>query len=243
MRPRRQPQSYRFGDLILDGGRRRVRRGPTTLHMGRLSYDMLRALLGAAPNVLSQEEFARAVWAGRLVTPETVTQRVKLLRDALDDDAQRPRYVGLIRGQGYRLLPEVIAINPDAKVRQTLAVLPFENLSGDVEDGYFAVGVHEEILSHLAKLEFFNVLARTSVRAYENTQRPITEIAAELDVSAVMEGSIRYAKNRVRITAQLIDGVTGIHLWADSFEHDRSSPFVIQDDIARRIAVGVSGEV
>ena len=241
--PHHQPRCYRFGDLLIDGGRRRVCRGPTTIRMGRLSYDMLCVLVGAAPNVVTQDRFARGVWAGRLVTPETVTQRVKLLRDALDDDAQSPRYIGLVRGQGYRLLPQVTALNPQSRDRQSLAVLPFENLSRDPEDGYFAIGIHEEILSHLAKLRLFNVLARTSVRAYENTQRPITEIASELGVGVVVEGSIRYAKNRVRITAQLIDGASGVHLWADSFERDRSSTFAVQDEVARRIAVGVSGEV
>lgn len=76
MKPRRRPRCYRFGDLLLDGGRRRVRRGPTTIRMGRLSYDMLYVLVCAAPNVVSQDEFRWGVWAGRLVTPKTVTQRV-----------------------------------------------------------------------------------------------------------------------------------------------------------------------
>ncbi len=74
--PHHKPQCYRFGDLLLDGGRRRVRRGPVTIRIGRLSYDMLCVLVGAAPNVVTQDEFARGVWAGRLVTPETVIERV-----------------------------------------------------------------------------------------------------------------------------------------------------------------------
>ena len=242
MTPHARAQCYRFADLTLDCDCRQLHRGESSVHLGRLSYEMLHALAAAAPHVVTQEGFAAAVWAGRLVTPETVTQRVKLLRDALGDNAQGPRYVGLVRGQGYRLLPKVTVFTSDSRAPQTLAVLPFENLSRDPEDGYFAVGVHEEILSHLARSRHFNVLARTTVREYEDTHRSITEIATALGAGAVMEGSIRYAKNRVRITAQLIDGVTGAHLWAESFEHDRSDPFATQDDVANRIAAAVSGQ-
>lgn len=76
VKPQRQRRCHHFGDLLLDGGRLRVRRGPTTIRMGRLSYDMLSVLVGAAPNRVTQDEFARGVWAGRLVTPEPVTQRL-----------------------------------------------------------------------------------------------------------------------------------------------------------------------
>ena len=242
MEPRAQRPRYRFGDLTLDEGRRRVSRGRTTIELGKLTYEMLRVLVKAAPNVLTHDEFAEGVWASRLVTPETVTQRVKLLRDALGDDARSPRYIGLVRGQGYRLLPHVRVMDAVEHGRQFVAVLPFENLSRDPEDGYFAVGVHEEILTQLARVPDLQVLARTSVRWYEDVRRPITEIAAELGVGSVMEGSIRYEENRVRITAQLIDGASGAHLWAESFEHERSDSFAIQDDVADRISTAVSGQ-
>ena len=120
-----------------------------------------------------------------------------------------------------------------------LAVLPFENLSGIEEDRFFAVGVHEEILTHLARLGDLIVMARTNVRGYENSTRPIQQIADELGVGAVMEGSIRYANDKVRITAQLIDGETGAHLWADSFEHNRKNAFEVQNAVATCIAAAV----
>jgi Tol biopolymer transport system component/DNA-binding winged helix-turn-helix (wHTH) protein len=99
--------TYRFGDLTLDAGLRRLERAGEPIELGKLTYALLVALVDAAPNVVSHEELVQRVWGGRLTSPETVTQRVKLLRDALGDSADQPRYIGLVRGQGYRLLPPV----------------------------------------------------------------------------------------------------------------------------------------
>src|SRR5688572_17371915 len=98
---------YRFADLTLDVGRRRVTRNGEALHLGKLTYEMLVALVEAAPNVVTQDQLADRVWSGRFATPETVAQRVKLLRSALDDDTSHPRYIEVQRGQGYRLIPPV----------------------------------------------------------------------------------------------------------------------------------------
>ncbi|NIP51517.1 MAG: tetratricopeptide repeat protein [Phycisphaerae bacterium] len=118
----------------------------------------------------------------------------------------------------------------------SVAVLPFENRSPNPDDAYFAAGIHEEILSHLAKLKQLNVIARTSVMQYAGVARHIAEIADELNVGAVMEGSVRYAGDQVRVTAQLIDGATGTHLWTESYDGDLADIFTIQADIAKRIA-------
>jgi DNA-binding winged helix-turn-helix (wHTH) protein/Tol biopolymer transport system component len=102
-----KPLAYRFADLTLDIGQRRLERGGQPIELGKLTYALLVALVESAPNVLTHEDLERRVWGGRLTTPETVTQRVKLLRDALQDDAERPRYVALVRGQGYKFIPPV----------------------------------------------------------------------------------------------------------------------------------------
>src|SRR5690554_4980191 len=101
------PARYELADLTLDTGPRGVTRAGEPIELPKLTYALLVALVEAAPNVLTLDELVRRVWGGRHTSPETVTQRVKLLRDALGDDAERPRYVGLVRGQGYRLLPPV----------------------------------------------------------------------------------------------------------------------------------------
>jgi TolB-like protein/DNA-binding winged helix-turn-helix (wHTH) protein len=98
---------YRIADLVIDVGRRSVRRGTSQIHLSKLSFDVFRALIEAAPNVVSNDELSRAVWKDVVVGPESVTQRVKLLRDALGDNHATPRYIVGLRGQGYRVLPEV----------------------------------------------------------------------------------------------------------------------------------------
>ena len=128
-------------------------------------------------------------------------------------------------------------------LHNSVAVLPFENLSPDPEDAYFAAGIHEEILSYLTKIKDLSVIARTSVRKYADTEKSISEIARELGVGTVMEGSVRYAGERVRVTAQLIDAATDNHLWSEVYERDLADVFAIQADIAARIAEALEAEL
>jgi TolB-like protein/Tfp pilus assembly protein PilF len=122
------------------------------------------------------------------------------------------------------------------RLPNSVAVLPFENLSPDPDNAYFAAGIHEEVLNALVKLQNLSVISRTSVIRYATSELSIPEIATQLNVETVMEGSVRYAGDRVRITAQLIDARTDEHLWSDTYERDFADVFGIQADIAMNIA-------
>jgi DNA-binding winged helix-turn-helix (wHTH) protein len=98
------PRIYRAGELTLDAGRQEVRCGANRVHVGELTYRLLLALIEAAPNVITHDELAKAVWDGRAVSNETISQRIKLLREAIGDDPHKPRYIEILRGRGYRLL-------------------------------------------------------------------------------------------------------------------------------------------
>jgi TolB-like protein/Flp pilus assembly protein TadD len=124
----------------------------------------------------------------------------------------------------------------------SVAVLPLENLSPDPDNAYFAAGMHEEILNHLAKLSNLNVISRTSVVRYADSGLSIPEIADELNVETVIEGSVRYANNRVLVTVQLIDPETDAHLWSESYNRDLSDVFAIQADIAMNVANSLQAE-
>ena len=112
--PRPAPAVYRLDDLVIDTGRLAVLRGDAEIPLPRLSFDLLVALTESAPDVVTLEQLMERVWPGLVVSPETVSQRVKLLRDALDDDARRPRYVAGVRGRGYRIAQPVLRLEPGA---------------------------------------------------------------------------------------------------------------------------------
>lgn len=124
----------------------------------------------------------------------------------------------------------------------SVAVLPFENLSPDPDNSYFAAGIHETILNELAKLRNMNVIARTSVLRYADGQTPIPEIARVLNVGTVMEGSVQYAEGRILVTAQLIDPATSAHLWSENYDREFADIFAIQADIALNIANALETE-
>lgn len=276
-----EPLRFRFADLVLDVGRRRLQRGATTLPLGKLTYRLLVTLVRAAPNVVTHEELIQHVWGGRSTTPETVTQRVKLLRAALGDDAEQPRYVGLVRNHGYRFLPRVETLPPedasgaalstgarparraglaaaaiagaalaalagagavwlsedDAQAAPlSVAVLPLADLSAGGNSEYFADGMTEALIANLAKLTGLRVISRTSVMRYRDEAKSVPQIARELGVTAVLEGSAQLDGERVRVTAQLIDGRTDQHLWAETYDRDLQDVLSLQSEIARTIA-------
>jgi TolB-like protein/Flp pilus assembly protein TadD len=129
------------------------------------------------------------------------------------------------------------------RTTSSIAVLPFVNLSADEENQYFADGLTEDVITHLSKIGALRVISRTSVMRYKDTQKGLPEIAAELGVEKLIEGSVRRLQDRVRITAQLIDASTDEHVWAETYDRQMSDIFLIQSDIARQIAAALEAEV
>jgi TolB-like protein/Tfp pilus assembly protein PilF len=134
------------------------------------------------------------------------------------------------------------AVAQTSVLANSVAVLPFDNLSPDPAHAYFAAGIHEETLNQLAKIEALAVIARGTVLNYADSTQSVPEIARELNVESVLEGSVRYAGNRVRITVQLIDGRTGTQLWSNAYDRDLTDVFAIQTDIARHITTALKAE-
>ena len=147
----------------------------------------------------------------------------------------------------FEMEAAIVAEAPQREVLpNSVAVLPLENLSLNPEDAFFAAGIHDELLNQLAKIRDLNVIARTSVLRYaDKGEMSIPEIAAELKVQAVMEGTVRYGGNRVRITTQLIDGDSNTHLWSQTYESefDVENIFAIESDIAMQIAAALEAEL
>ncbi len=145
-----------------------------------------------------------------------------------------------IRSRGDRAVTsdEPLAL-PD---KPSIAVLPFENMSGDPEQEYFADGIAEDIITALSRFRWFFVIARNSSFTYKGGAVDVKQVARELGVRYVLEGSVRKAANRVRITAQLIDATSGRHLWAERYDRDLQDIFAVQDEITSAITAAVGPE-
>jgi adenylate cyclase len=144
----------------------------------------------------------------------------------------------------YRIRPGAAAAEPAQRAlslpdKPSIAVLPFANMSGDVEQEYFADGVSEDIITALSRLRWFFVIARNSSFVYKGRTVDIKHVGRELGVRYVLEGSIRRAEKRVRITAQLIDAATGNHVWADRYDGDLSDVFALQDKITNSVVAAI----
>ena len=126
-----------------------------------------------------------------------------------------------------------------AHARSEIAVLPFQNLSSGGPHAYFAGGLHEEILTQLAKVSALKVISRTSVMGYEGTSKPMKEIATELGVGSIVEGSVQVEGERLRVNVQLIDAATDEHLWAERYDRTLADAFAIQSEVAQKIVAAV----
>jgi TolB-like protein/Flp pilus assembly protein TadD len=155
--------------------------------------------------------------------------------------------IALILAWAFDITPEGIKRTDDVDLAQaqrrraeaipakSIAVLPFENLSDDPENAYFADGVHDDILSSLAKISDLKVISRTSVRQYKEGVRNLREIAQALGVAHILEGTVRRTGNRVRVNAQLINAQTDAHIWGDTFDRELENLFALQSELADRI--------
>lgn len=350
-----EPTRYRIANATIDVGAGRVLVHGQELTLPPLSFRFLQMLVSRAPNIVTTDELMAEVWAGTVVNDETVTQRAKLLRDALATVDSDTTYIETVRGRGYRLAPAaepltnthaggdaghgVLAWLYERRIPQTagayavvawvvlqladiviqqlelppwvfrsllvvlgvgfplvivaatvvgtsrksggslrtrrvgvvamtlavvlaasawwgatdigngrsqpasgalpgIAVLPFKDLSPEGDKAYFSDGIHDELLNKLSATGAFQVPSRTTMERFRNSDKKTTAIASDLGVAAVLEGSVRHAGDRVRVTVQLIDGLTDNHLWSNNYDRLVSVEelFAIQSDIAVAIA-------
>ena len=212
------------------------------------AFDLLAYLVRHRDLVVSKDDLLQEVWGSRIVSEAALTTRINAVRRALGDDGTAQRMVRTFTRKGIRFIGDITEL-PDpaapAAIRLTdpvplpdkpsIAVLPFQNLSGDPEQDYFADGVVEEIITALSRIRWLFVIARNTSFTFKGQAIDIKRIGQELSVRYVLEGSVRGGE-RVRIAAQLIEGETGTHLWADRFDGLMEDVFELQDKIAISVA-------
>ena len=193
----------KFGRIALRRDSRQVFLDGKPAPVGGRAFDLLARLLAAPDEVVTKSQLMDAVWPGLAVVENNLNAQVKALRQALGDKA-----ILTVPGRGYRLGP--LSLDGDVSAEQannraSIAILPFDNMSGDPEQAYFVDGVAEEILTALAAFKQLQVIARNSSFAFKNRPTDVREVGRRLGVRYVLEGSVRRAADRVRITAQLIE--------------------------------------
>ncbi len=234
-----------FGNVDFDAELGLLSRNGVPLAVSQRAIALLRPLLEHAGHPVSKETLIAAAWPGMIVEDGNLTVQIAALRKALGPMQDGGDWIVTVPRVGYRLLrqnaPDPIAAEP--VILPSLAVLPFANLSGDPEQDYFADGVVEDIITALSRFKSFAVIARNSSFAYKGKTVDVRQVASELGVRYVLEGSIRRAANKLRITAKLVDGSHGNNLWAQNFDGDASDIFDFQDNITASVALLVEPHI
>src|SRR5258708_4764603 len=230
------PMQFLFTDYMLDTNRRERLRGSAQIGVEPQVFDLLTFLVQNRERVVSKDDLIASVWGGRIVSDSTLTSRINAARRAVGDSGAEQRLIRTMARKGIRFVGAVHtspkggepALGADPAPdefreasrlvlpsflpptdRPAIAVLPFVNMSGEPEQDYFSDGISEDIITALSKLRWFLVIARNSSFSYKAKSVPMRQIAEELGVGYLVEGSVRKSGNYVRITAQLIDVSTG----------------------------------
>jgi TolB-like protein len=239
---RRPPAAaVRFGEFRLDPARAELTRSGQPIALRPKTFSLLALFVASPGRVLGKDELIAALWPDTVVVEGSLAQCVTELRAALGEEG-----VGLIRTvarHGYRFDAKVLTdASPELappQYKPSIAVLPFQNLSGDPEQEYFADGVVEEIITALSRFQSLFVIARNSSFTYKGRAVDVKQIGRELGVGYVLEGSVRKHADRLRISGQLIDASSGGHIWADRYEGALEDVFDLQDRITSSVVSAV----
>jgi TolB-like protein len=246
---------YEFEDYSLDPERRELRRGDDLVRVEPKVFDLLLYLIRHRDRVVSKDDLIDGVWNSRIVSESALTSRITAARQAIGDSGEGQRLIRTVPRRGLRFVGEVreeaprkgapatpaepaatatvpVLALPD---KPSIVVLPFTNMSGDPGQDYFSDGITEDIITGLSRFSELFVIARNSSFQYKGKSPDIRQVGREFGVRYVLEGSIRRAGDRVRITAQLIDAVTGAHRWTERYDRELKDVFAVQDEVSGAI--------
>ncbi len=240
--------ALRIGAWRVDPALDEISKDGNTVKLERRAMQLLLCLAEHAGQVVSVEKLLDKVWAGVVVTPDSVYHAVAALRRMLGDNTKEPTYIANVPRRGYRLVAPVVPwIDPvvmlisaatpaqPAISEKSIAVLPFVDMSEKKDQEYLADGMAEEIINLLAKVPELHVPARTSSFYFKGKSEDIPTIARRLLVTYVLEGSVRKIGDHLRIAAQLVRADNGYHLWSETYDRDMQDVFKVQDGIANAV--------
>jgi adenylate cyclase len=252
---------YLFEDYALNTQRRELRRGGAPVAIEPKVFDLLAFVIENRQRVVSRDDLIAQVWDGRIVSESALARCIYGARSAIGDNGEAQRLIKTIQRKGLRFVgavreeqqpsgvadagigaaqPAPVLALPD---RPSIAVLPLHNTSGDREQDYFSDGITEDIITELSRFSDLFVIAHNSSFQYKGKAVDVRQAGRELGVRYVLQGSIRRGGDRVRISVQLVDAVTGANRWAEHYDRQLEDVIAVQDEVARTIAALLAAHV
>lgn len=252
-----ETRSYRFGRFLVDRRSACLRRDGIVLPLRPKSFDVLVYLVQNPGRLVPKAELIDNVWQDVMVTENSLVQCIKDIRQALNDNAHAE--IETVAKRGYLFASPVMVVDgatagldapaltaaagedgalalPD---RPSIAVLPFANMSGDPDQEHFADGISEDLITGLSRIRWLFVIARNSTFVYKNRAVDVKQVSRQLGVRYVLEGSVRRVGTRIRVSAQLIDAITGGHHWAERYDRELGDIFAVQDEITGSVVAAI----
>lgn len=238
-----------FGPFRLDADAGILFRGAEPTPLGRRAVLLLALLVQRAGMPVSKDALIEAAWPTQAIEDSNLTVQIAAVRRTLADASGETQWIETLPRRGYRYVGPAVTVSdtdrssapsltlPD---RPSIAVLPFANLGGDAEQDYFADGMVDDIITGLSRINWLFVIARNSTLTYKGRAVDVKQVGRELGVRYVLEGSVRKTSGNARITGQLIDASTGMHVWAERYDRQSADIFALQDDIAMSVVGAIA---
>ena len=236
-----------FLDFQLDSSRGELRQGNHSISLEPKVLDLISHFVRHPGELVTRDDLIQTVWEGRIVSDSAISSAINAARVALGDDGTAQRFIKTIPRRGFRFEIPVEADTTEpprfSQDKPAIAVLPFENLSGDLDQRYFSDGITDDIITDLSRYNELFVIARHSSFAFRDSSIARSKIAADLGVRYLVEGSIRRIGQRVRMNVQLVDTSAGNTLWAERYNREMRDIFALQDEITGLIVNSVAGRI
>lgn len=245
------PQCFVFGPFVLDADRERLTRDARPVAVGARGLALLAALLSASGKAVDKQKLMDAAWPGLAVEESNLSVQIAVLRRLLGPAPDGAAWIETVPRVGYRFAGDPLhedrgaatGVPTDNSPRPSIAVVPFQNVSGDPEHEYLVDGITDDIITALARFRWFSVASRGTSFAYKGLGKDPKTIGRDLGVAFLLEGSIRRTAPGLSVTAQLVEATNGTTVWSEQYDVEDSEVFALQDAIAERVTGAVEPEL
>ena len=260
---------YQFNDYVLDTKTLELSYQGAIIHSEPQVIELLALFVENNNRLITKDEIYKTVWRGRIVSEAALSSRIKSLRHLLGDTGKKQQFIRTVHKRGFRFVADVVPINANDSVstalnnhipatntdtqttstteesvkKPVIAVLPFTNLSGDTDQEYFADAITADLITHLSKHRWLQVIARNTMLGYKGKAVDARELAKTLGAIYVIDGSVQRAGNRIRVAANLVEAKTSHQIWTDRYDRELDDIFELQDEITETIAARIEPEI